>query len=190
MLTGLDIDGVVADFIPRFLQVVEKEVGNGPIPVETIRDLSFKEHPHLSEKIVSDCMEKVSYDPDFWQNLSPLLSRTQWDALEVLNRRGELVFVTHRYQRETYDIHQVTCEWLQRYGVTNPRVYFTQDTKSTLVGKLGIGLFVDDRHENCQDVAEKTEALVLMPHRHYNQSFSHPRVKRIQNLDEMFSYVP
>jgi uncharacterized HAD superfamily protein len=190
MVIGLDIDGVVADFLSPFLRFVERKIGNGPILPDSITDFSFKGHPLLSEKIVWDCMEVVSYDPDFWQDLSSLLSPREWQALEGLNRKGQLVFVTHRYERETYDIHGVTCDWLKRHGISSPSVHFTQEPKARLVENLGVRLFVDDRYENCEDVAEKTQAVVLMPHRPYNQSFTHPRVKRIRNFDELFGYLP
>ncbi len=78
MIVGLDIDGVVADFISPFLREAEKLMGNVPIPAYTITDLSFKQHPFLSERIVSECMKAVSYDPDFWRDLSPLLSPGEW----------------------------------------------------------------------------------------------------------------
>ena len=105
------------------------------------------------------------------RHLLPLPSAQQWQALDKLSRKEKLVFVTHRYERETYDIGQITCDWLRKHGISNPVVYFTQNQKSELIGKLKVELFVDDRHENCRDVAENTEALVLMPHRSYNQSF-------------------
>ena len=58
-----------------------------------------------------------------------------------------------------------------------------------LVQNLGVHLFMDDRHENCQDVAENTEAVVLMPLRPYNRSFTHPRVKKIRDFSELFSHL-
>lgn len=189
MIVGLDIDGVVADFVSPFLQVAEQRLGNGPIQLETITDLSFKEHPYLTEEVVWKCMEEISYDPQFWQKLSPLISPQEWQKLDSLSRKGELVFITHRYERETYDIHQVTCDWLGKHGIGKPVVYFTQESKAKLVDHLGVSLFVDDRHENCRDVAENTQAVVMMPHRHYNQAFTHPKVKRIRDFNELFSYL-
>ena len=95
---------------------------------------------------------------------APLPSAEQWQALDRLSYEKNLVFVTHRYERETYDIGQVTRDWLRKHVVSHPVVYFTQNHKSELIGKLNVELFVDDRHENCRDVAENTEAVVLMPH--------------------------
>ena len=188
-MVGLDIDGVLADFISPFLRRLEQRAGHGPIDPESISDPSFTNHPFISKEAVSDCMIDVSYDATFWQHLAPLPSPDQWRALDALSRKERLVFVTHRYERENYSIHQVTCDWLKKYGVSNPVVYFTQNHKSELIGQLGVELFVDDRHENCRDVAENTNAVVLMPHRPYNQSFRHPKVQRIHGLAEVFSFL-
>jgi 5' nucleotidase, deoxy (Pyrimidine), cytosolic type C protein (NT5C) len=189
MMIGLDIDGVLADFISPFLRILEVRIGNGPIDPESITDPNFMNHPLITTEIISECLASVSYDPNFWEALVPLASERQWAALDRLSRKQKLVFVTHRYEQKGYDIGQVTRDWLRKHGVSDPIVYFTQQHKSELIGKLKVELFVDDRHENCRDVAENTGAVVLMPHRSYNQSFNHPRVKRIQDLDELFVYL-
>jgi hypothetical protein len=189
MMVGLDIDGVLADFVTPFFSYVERTLGNGPIDPQSITDLSFKQHPHLSEEALWKCLEEVSCDAAFWGGLRPLISPQDWRELDRLSRQGRLVFVTHRWERRTYSIHDVTCEWLTMHGVGNPVVHFTQEYKSGLVRQLGIELFMDDRHENCSDIAEKTTATVLMPSRAYNQSFSHPRVKRVCSFGELFEHL-
>ncbi len=188
-MIGLDIDGVLADFMSPFLRVLEQRSGNGPIDPATITDPNFSDYPFLSKELLSICIEEVSGDPTFWRELTPLPSPDQWRALDALSREERLVFVTHRYERGHYSIDQVTCDWLRAHGVSKPVVYFTQSQKSELIGQLKVDIFVDDRHENCRDVADNTSAVVLMPHRSYNQSFSHPRVRRINDLDELFSYL-
>jgi hypothetical protein len=160
---------VLADFISPFLRVLAARMGNGPIDPESITDPNFVNHPLITAEIIAECMANVSYDPKFWEALAPFPSAGQWQVLDRLSRKQKLVFVTHRYERETYDIGKVTRDWL--------------------IGKLNVKLFVDDRHENCRDVAENTEAVVLMPDRSYNQSFNHPRVQRIQDLDELLVYL-
>jgi 5' nucleotidase, deoxy (Pyrimidine), cytosolic type C protein (NT5C) len=189
MIVGLDIDGVLADFVSPFLRVLEERTGSGPIDPQSYVDPNFSDHPALSSEIVTECILKVSNDPKFWERLHPLPSAEQWKILDGLSRQQKLIFVTHRYECDNYSIHQVTCDWLRKHGVSNPVVYFTQTYKSELIGKLNVDLFVDDRHENCRDIAENTEAVVLMPHRSYNQFFNHPRVQRIQDLSELFAYI-
>jgi len=189
MMLGLDIDGVLADFLTPFLEVVASETGSGRIPPESVSDFNLKEHPYLKESIVLKCMEQVSNSPSFWRELKPLITPEQWHKLSELSRENNLVFITHRYERDTYSIHDVSCEWLENYGIINPTVYFTQAPKARLIQDLGVSLFVDDRHENCEDVATQTAATVLMPDRTYNQSFAHPRVKRIWNFSELFDHL-
>jgi uncharacterized HAD superfamily protein len=189
VIVGLDIDGVLADFVPAFLRVLAERVGNGPIDPQSVTDPNFTNHPFLTAEIVSRCVAEVSSDPLFWELLAPLPSPDQWRALDALSRDKRLLFITHRYPCESYDVGRVTRTWLAKHGVSEPMVYFTQAHKSELIRKLNVQLFVDDRHENCRDAAEHTEAVVMMPHRTYNGSFTHPRVRRIRDLAELFEFI-
>jgi len=189
MKIALDIDGVLADFVTPFLQLLEQRVGGPAIDPASITDPNFQHHPFLTKALIHDCMVDTSYDPEFWRVLAPLPSPEQWQALNQVSRDNEVVFITHRWVRDTYDINEVTCDWLRRHGIDNPVVHFTQELKSQLVNEMNVELFVDDRHENCEDVATKTEAVVMMPHRPYNQRFEHPKVQRIDDLSELFAYL-
>ncbi|HEX9787933.1 MAG TPA: hypothetical protein VGB09_07900 [Candidatus Binatia bacterium] len=189
MTLGFDIDGVLADFITPFLKLLEARSGSGPIDPASITDPNFMQHPFLTKEIIFECMEAASYDPEFWSAMTPLLSSDQWRVLDRIGTEHSLVFITHRWVRDTYDINQITCDWLRRHCMSRPIVYFTQEKKSALIRQLGIKVFVDDRHENCEDVATETDAVVFMPHRPYNQRFSHPKVRRIHELDELWNHL-
>jgi len=82
MMIGLDIDGVLADFITPFLQMLEQRTGNGSIDPASVTDPNFMQHPFLTKEIVLECMEAVSYDPEFWRTLAPLPTPEQWQALD------------------------------------------------------------------------------------------------------------
>ena len=189
MIIALDIDDVLADFVTPFLQLLERRIGGPAIDPATITDPNFQHHPFLTKEIIYDCMVDASYDPDFWRVLAPLPSQGQWQSLNQLSHDHQVVFITHRWVRDGHDINDVTCDWLRRHGIDNPVVHFTQEKKSELVNQLAVEVFVDDRHENCEDVATQTQAVVLMPHRPYNQRFEQPKLQRIQDLTEMFAYL-
>ncbi len=188
-MVGLDIDGVVADFLSPFLLRLERRLGRGPIPAASLRSVRLSAHPALTEEAVNECADAVRRDPEFWDGLDSLLSADQWQRLERLSRCGQLSFITHRTGHESWDIHAVTSEWFRRHGITDPDIYLVENEKSAVVEKLGVVLFVDDNYENCQDVAERTHARVLMPHHPYNRSFSHPGVTRIRHFNEVFRQI-
>lgn len=188
MRLGLDIDGVVADFLSPFLALLETKITVGPILADSITSVDFREHPLLNEEAVNECTAEVMADPSFWSGLDSLLSTQQWARLEAWSRQGQLAFVTHRSGSGSYDIHEITHRWLQHHGIQQPVLHTTAELKSKTVSQLGIEVFVDDNYENCQDVAERTDAVVLMPHRCYNSSFSHPKVRRIMGFDEIFTW--
>lgn len=189
MLVGLDVDGVVADFLGPFLRFVEQRIGCAPIAQETIFDLSYKDHPIITESVLEQCLAALADEPDFFDRLVPLLTPAEWNALDALSRARRLVFITHRQASEGRDVQRLTCEWLLRHGVSNPIVHCTADYKSKIVEELGVGIFVDDRPENCLDVAEKTRAAVYMPRRRYNAFFDHPRVKTFDRFGELLEYL-
>ena len=188
-MVGLDIDGVLADFLSPFLIRLEKRIGKGPIPAESLRSVRLSAHPELTEEAVRECADAVRRDPGFWDGLDSLLSAEQWQRLERLSQSRQLSFITHRTGHESWDIHAVTSGWFRRHGITSPDVHLVEKEKSAVVEKLGVRLFVDDNYENCQDVAERTEARVLMPHHPYNRSFSHPGVTRIMHFNEVFTEI-
>jgi hypothetical protein len=143
------------------------------------------QHPDLTQEIIFECMEAASANQVLARS-GAAASPAQWQTLDqILRPRSPSSPIAGCAY---YDIGQVTAigsattEWLIDRA-------FTQDKKSVLVEKLQIELFVDDRHENCEDVAVQTEALVFMPHRPHNQAFEHPKVRRIRELDEVFAYL-
>ena len=48
MILGLDIDGVLADFITPFLRLLAERTGTGPIDPASVTDPNFTAHPFLT----------------------------------------------------------------------------------------------------------------------------------------------
>jgi hypothetical protein len=62
MKIALDIDGVLADFVTPFLQLLERRVGGPSIDPASITDPNFQHHPFLTKELIYDCMVDTSYD--------------------------------------------------------------------------------------------------------------------------------
>ena len=188
MKIALDIDGVLADFVTPFLQLLERRVGGPSIDPASITDPNFQHHPFLTQELIYDCMVDTSYDAEFWRVLSPLPSQQQWQALNQVSRDNEVVFITHRWVRDTYDINHVTCEWLRRHGIDNPVVHFTQEVKSQLVRKLN-GRAVRRRpprklrrRGDANRGRGHDAAPAIQPSIHPSESAAHPGFKRTVRL--------
>ena len=63
MIVGFDIDGVLADFITPFLQLLAQRTGTRSIDPASVIDPNFLAHPFITPAMIFDCMEAVSYDP-------------------------------------------------------------------------------------------------------------------------------
>ena len=188
MKIALDIDGVLADFVTPFLQLLEQRVGGPSIDPASITDPNFQHHPFLTKELIYDCMVDTSYDAEFWRVLSPLPSTDQWQALNQVSRDNEVVFITHRWVRDTYDINQVTCDWLRRHGIDSPVVHFTQEVKSQLVRKLA-GRAVRRRpprklrrRGDANRGRGHDAAPAIQPSIRPSESAAHPRFKRTVRL--------
>src|ERR1043165_1574879 len=119
MLLGLDVDGVVADFLGPFLRLVEKKTRCGPTAPETLVDLSYQRHPVITHAGPARCLAALADEPDFFDRLVPLLAPSEWRALDELSRAGRLVFITHRQASEGRDVQRFTADWLERHGVSS-----------------------------------------------------------------------
>src|ERR1051326_6831379 len=124
MLLGLDVDGVVADFLGAFFRFVEKKTGCGPIAPETVVDLSYQGHPVITDAVLERCLAALADEPDFFDRLVPLLAPSEWRALDELSRAGCLVFITHRQASEGRDVQRLTADRLQRAGGSRAGAYF------------------------------------------------------------------
>lgn len=184
---GLDVDGVLADFLHPFLACVAKRLNIPRIPCGTVRNFGFKNHSVITEEVAEECLQTVARDPGFWRDLPSLVSKKEWSFLDLLNKEERLWFITNRLPNDSIDIEEITARWLERHGISKPVVHIVSDEKGSLAWALKITHFVDDRHENCLDVLMKSHASVYMPSTPYNQSFHHPRIQRIQNLSDLIS---
>jgi len=127
---GLDIDGVVCDFLPSAVELADS-LGIALSDRDLVID--YEDMP--------DEYESVLEDRPFWLNMKPI--KTSWHVVNDLFGKGnEIHFVTSRAKESAI---LVTGRWLEEWGFMYSDVHFsTNEGKVELYRELELDIFVDD----------------------------------------------
>lgn len=154
---GLDIDDVLADWVPSFCKVTNK-------PIPTSWDFGFKE-------AVESLIAKGFDYPDFIRNL-PVKTKPEDIPFEPT------CYIT---QRNHLDI-SIAREWIAKNGFSQTEVIQTQDKVSAALERK-LDIFVDDKYETFVAMNKAGIMCYLFdcPHNHrYNVGY-----KRIYSLKDL-----
>ena len=153
-----------------------REPGTGNAAAETLvkkaKDESAKpedeEAPtmrelHLTARQQMQLWEHVKGIENFWTTLSELepgiISRIAKTSIE---RRWEVIFLTTRPSTAGELVQLQSQRWLEAHGFQYPSVYVVQRSRGKIADALQLDAFVDDRPENCLDIAVESKAKVLL----------------------------
>jgi uncharacterized HAD superfamily protein len=118
---------------------------------------------HLTARQQMQLWEHVKKIENFWTTLSELepgiISRIAKTALE---RRWEVIFLTTRPSTAGELVQLQSQRWLEAHGFQYPSVYVVQRSRGKIADALQLDAFVDDRPENCLDIAVESKAKVLL----------------------------
>ena len=168
MKYGLDIDGVVCDFLSGARSLADKlemEVSD--------RELV------LNYEFLPDKYEEVLADYPFWLNMKPI--RSSWHVVNNLFSAGhDIYFITSRKKESAI---LTTCRWLNEWNFMYSDVRFTNGKgKVDMFKELELDMFVDDDPEVVSDISEF--GLGILMNQIYNLD-DEVRV-RIDNLDDLY----
>lgn|SRR5262245_23506647 len=115
---------------------------------------------------------------NFWETLDALepdvLPRLAAIAAE---RRWEVIFLTKRPETAGATAQVQSQRWLEAKGFPLPSVYVVHGSRGLVAAALGLDLVVDDRPENCLDVAIDSKARAILVWR--DQTDVPPATKRL-----------
>ena len=118
---------------------------------------------HLTGRQQMQLWDHVKRIPDFWTTLTELepgiISRIAKTALE---RRWEVIFLTTRPSTAGELVQLQSQRWLEAHGFRYPSVYVVQRSRGKIADALQLDAFVDDRPENCLDIAVESKAKVIL----------------------------
>ena len=124
---------------------------------ETMQEL------HLTARQQSQLWDHVKKIENFWSTLPELepgiIARIAKAALE---RRWEVIFLTTRPSTAGELVQMQSQRWLEAHGFQYPSVFVVQRSRGKIADALGLDAFVDDRPENCLDIAVESQAKVIL----------------------------
>jgi hypothetical protein len=180
MRLGFDLDGTVADLhnalaaeARRLFPGIDPDaVPSSAAPGATTgNDASSGDQPEeqqpsfgsLSSRQQSEIWNAVCDRENFWETLDEIepgaLARLY--AL-VREHRWELIFLTSRPETRGDTAQAQSHRWLSRHGFLQPSVFVVHGSRGKIASALALDVIVDDRPENCLDVAIDSSARAIL----------------------------
>ena len=118
---------------------------------------------HLTSRQQSQLWDHVRTMENFWTTLPELepgiISRI---AKTARDRRWEVIFLTTRPATAGDLVQLQSQQWLEAHGFQYPSVFVVQRSRGKIADALQLDAFVDDRPENCLDIAVESKAKVIL----------------------------
>jgi hypothetical protein len=176
MKFGIDLDGVLADWVTSFSALLAQKFGEKQLDLST---WDWPQASGYSTPQVEAAWTTVADSENFWKAL-PKYPTTEADLFWLHKRwvmGDDIYFIT---SRPGHMVKQQSEEWLNAfngygaYAVPNPTVILTSQ-KGLVCKALGITHFVDDRIENVMDVfTQSPGTLAYLFDRPWNHSSNWP----------------
>ena len=118
---------------------------------------------HLTARQQNQLWDHVKKIDNFWTTLPELepgiISRI---AKAAADRRWEVLFLTTRPPTAGELVQLQSQRWLEAHGFQYPSVFVVQRSRGRIADALHLDAFVDDRPENCLDIAVESKAKVIL----------------------------
>jgi len=160
---AFDMDGVLADMDTALTQQADllfretpaasDEAGAGQPPAR------LRMTPRQERRL----WERVEAIENFWESLREIelgaIARLYAMSVE---RRWEIIFLTKRPETAGHTAQRQTQRWLENRGFALPSVYVVQGSRGRIASALALDFVVDDRPENCVEVAVDSKARPIL----------------------------
>lgn len=163
---SFDLDGVLANFTRGFHRIGRDLFGT-PVGGHHIQKTwYFEDFPALGldKEKVAKMWEVAFADPKFWANLDPFNP----SIMERINLMTNRLFITNR---AGINPKMQSIEFLEKWGVMNPRVYVAKD-KVPIAQREHVVAHLDDYYPNCVEIKQAIpDAYVALLWTQYNEQY-------------------
>jgi len=175
MRISFDLDGVLADMDAALARLAKEEFGTSAPAAPATPATHSPQPPEPSDELPSALVTKLSprQQTRLWQRVHE--TRNFWEALEecepgTVRRlqklahelRWDVLFVTQRPATAGRTPQLQSQHWLRRHGFEYPAVYTTRGSRGRIAAALTLDCHIDDRLENCVDVATDSKAWPIL----------------------------
>jgi hypothetical protein len=177
MRLGFDLDGTVADLqsaLAREARTLFPGIDPGTLPrsiAPKTTDTPGEEAgnaPAFSMSSLSSRQQRELWDAacarvNFWETLEEIepgsLARLSQLARE---RKWEVIFLTSRPETAGDTAQLQSHRWLSAHGFDLPSVFVVHGSRGKIAASLQLDVLVDDRPENCLDIAIDSTARAVL----------------------------
>jgi hypothetical protein len=177
MRLAFDLDGTVADMQsalarearrlfpdidPASLPTSASPEGEGA-PEKAAQEEAPPSIGHLSSRQQSELWKAVCAQENWWETLAEIEpgSLARLYSL-VKERKWELMFVTSRPETRGDTAQAQSYRWLAARGYETPSIFVVHGSRGKIASALALDVLVDDRPENCLDVAIDSAARAIL----------------------------
>ena len=190
MKIGIDLDEVLADFLPAFIEYHNDTYGTSLVR-EQFHSYRFWETLGGTRE---EAIQKV-YDfhktPNF-KNMKPVLDSQE--SVDILKQNNDLVVVTSRQD----DVAKVTREWItQHFPNVFSEIYFTNHysqngsstTKKQICNSVGVDILIEDSLEYALECLNSKRRILLLDCP-WNRSYELPQgIYRVNSWKDIIDSI-
>ncbi len=167
---AIDLDGTVADLSRAMHGVATSYFGAARTPpppaaadVPAPSDRPSLQDLDLRPSELDALWTEVLRTKNFWTTLEEtepgIVGRI---AALAADRRWDVLFITTRPTATGATTQMQSQQWLHAHGFPHPSVYVVKGSRGKVAAALDLDAVVDDRPENCLDVATESAAKAVL----------------------------
>jgi hypothetical protein len=180
MRLAFDLDGTVADMhnalareARRLFPDVDPDAvpnsaasegdGTGTADADTPPDEGRVSIGQLSSRQQRELWRAVCDQENWWETLAEIEPGSLARLYRLVkDRKWELMFVTSRPETRGDTAQAQSYRWLAAQGYETPSVFVVHGSRGKIAAALALDVVVDDRPENCLDVAIDSSARAIL----------------------------
>lgn len=180
MRIGIDVDGVLADFVSAYQPLFVEVTGRNkfePGDIDNPPSWNWPTDRGYTAEETREVWKRIFADPEFWLNLHTIpheVETLQHYYDHIVDAGHEVTFITNRAGIAP---RLQTEQWLEEAcGVFNPHVVIVgQGMKGHIAKAMELDCYVDDNYDNALDVILLSKARTYLRDCAYNRGLMQSR---------------